>query len=82
MISQERLKIEVKLLLIERNSHICSVIFVLVYFLVAVLVLVCQLFLVLVSFQFYSIGDFRKHVMMFITSHQHILHQHIADCHT
>ena len=39
-------------------------------------------FLVLVSFQFYSIGDFRKHVMMFITSHQHILHQHIGDCHT
>ena len=30
-------------------------------------------FLVLVSFQFYSIGDFYKYVMMYITSHQHIL---------
>ena len=42
-------------------------------------------FLVLVSFQFYSIGDFYKYVMMHITSHQHILdilHQHIGDCHT
>ena len=50
-----------------------SVIFVLVYF------------FVLVSFQFYSIGDFYKYVMMHITSHQHILdilHQHIGDCHT
>ena len=51
----------------------CSVIFVLVYF------------FVLVSCQFYSIGDFYKYVMMHITSHQHILdilHQHIGDCHT
>ena len=42
-------------------------------------------FLVLVSFQFYSIGDYYKYVMMHITSHQHILdilHQHIGDCHT
>ena len=30
-------------------------------------------FLVLVSFQFYTIGDFYKYVMMYITSHQHIL---------
>ena len=30
-------------------------------------------FLVLVSFQFYSIGDFYKYVMTYITSHQHIL---------
>ena len=30
-------------------------------------------FLVLVSFQFYNIGDFYKYVMMYITSHQHML---------
>ena len=49
-------------------------IFVLVYFFVLVFVLVLPvIFLVLVSFQFYSIGDFYKYVMMNITSHQHIL---------
>ena len=51
-----------------------SVIFVLVYFFVLVFVLVfANYFLVLVSFQFYSIGDFYKYVMMSITSHRHIL---------
>ena len=46
---------------VSQKLDLPSVIFVLVYF------------FVLVSFQFYSIGDFYKYVMMYITSHQHIL---------
>ena len=74
------------ILVLQRYLHRCSVIFVLVYFFVLVFVFVLPIifrfsfrfsfasyFLVLVSFQFYNIGDFYKYVMMYITSHQHIL---------